>query len=54
MIFSWIAFESREHRDEVNATVMADPRMKEICGDSRNPPFDCKRMAYGGFKTLVN
>lgn len=49
--FSWITYKSRKHRDEVNAKVMADPRLK--C-DPENMPFDCKRMAYGGFKTLVS
>ena len=49
--FSWITFKSRKHRDQVNAKVMADPRLN--C-DPANMPFDCKRMAYGGFKTLVS
>ena len=49
--FSWIVYESREHRDTVNAAVMNDPRMKEMMEAAT--PFDCKRMAYGGFKTLV-
>jgi uncharacterized protein YbaA (DUF1428 family) len=53
VVFTWIAFESREHRDQVNAKVMADPRIKEIC-DPANTPFDCKRMAYGGFRVLVD
>lgn len=50
--FSWIVYRSREHRDEVNAKVMADPR---ICGmgEKGEMPFDCKRIAYGGFKTIV-
>ena len=52
VIFSWIVFESRESRDQVNAKVMADPRIKELC-DASNSPFDFKRMAYGGFKVLV-
>lgn len=51
--FSWIVYESREHRDAVNAKVMADPRIKEL-GDPAKSPFDCKRMAYGGFKTIVD
>ena len=50
--FSWIVFRSREHRDEVNAKVMEDPRMKNMCGQD-GMPFDCARMAYGGFKTIV-
>jgi len=52
VVFSWITFKSREHRDEVNAKVIADPRLSEMCG-SGGMPFDCSRMAYGGFKTLV-
>ncbi|MBI1276232.1 DUF1428 family protein [bacterium] len=52
VVFAWITYKSREHRDEVNAKVMADPRMNEHC-DAANLPFDCARMGYGGFKTLV-
>jgi len=52
VIFSWIVFESREHRDRVNAAVMNDPRIKEMM-ESEFQPFDYRRMAYGGFKTLV-
>jgi len=52
VIFSWITYPSREKRDEVNAKVMADPRLKELApGDM---PFDGKRMIYGGFKELLN
>jgi uncharacterized protein YbaA (DUF1428 family) len=53
VVFSWVVFESREHRDQVNAKVMADPRIKDIC-DPDNPPFDFKRMAYGGFRLVVD
>ena len=53
VIFSWIAFESREHRDEVNAKVMKDERLKDSM-DNCKEIFDFKRMAYGGFKTLVD
>ncbi len=52
VIFAYIVFKSREHRDEVNAKVMADPRISEMCSPEEMP-FDCKRMAYGGFKTIV-
>jgi uncharacterized protein YbaA (DUF1428 family) len=52
VVFAWIAYESREHRDAVNAKVMDDPRLKEMM--SSDPQlFDCKRMAYGGFQTIV-
>jgi uncharacterized protein YbaA (DUF1428 family) len=53
VIFSWIVFESREARDQVNAKVMADPRIKEMC-DASISPFDFQRMAYGGFKVIVD
>ena len=52
VVFAWIMFQSREHRDEVNAKVMSDPRMNAF--EAMGPmPFDCKRLAYGGFKTIV-
>lgn len=50
VIFSWITYESREKRDEINAKVMADERLK---GSMENAPFDGKRMIYGGFKSIV-
>ncbi|MBL8764390.1 MAG: DUF1428 domain-containing protein [Phycisphaerae bacterium] len=50
--FSWIVFKSRAHRDRVNASVMKDPRLAKMMS-SMKMPFDCKRMAYGGFKVLV-
>ncbi len=53
VVFSWIVFKSRAHRDRVNAKAMKDPRMHSLC-DPNDMPFDCKRMAYGGFKTLVD
>jgi uncharacterized protein YbaA (DUF1428 family) len=49
VVFAWIVYESREHRDQVNEKVMQDPRLK----GPENMPFDGKRMIYGGFKTLV-
>ena len=52
VIFAWILYKSREHRDEVNAKVMKDPRIAAMGGEQQMP-FDCKRMAYGGFKTIV-
>jgi uncharacterized protein YbaA (DUF1428 family) len=52
VVFAWIVYESREHRDTVNANVMKDPRMAK-CMEPGAIPFDCKRMAYGGFNVLV-
>jgi len=50
VVFSWIVYESRESRDEVNKKVMADERMN---GDMSALPFDAKRMFFGGFKPIV-
>ena len=52
VVFSWIVFRSRAHRDRVNAKVMKDSRISQTC-DPKNMAFDCKRMLYGGFKVLV-
>lgn len=51
VVFSWIVFKSRAHRDRVNAKVFNDPRIAKM--DPKAMPFDCKRMVYGGFKVLV-
>ena len=51
VVFSWIVFKSRAHRDRVNAEVMKDPRLDM---DPKSMPFDVKRMLYGGFKVLVD
>ena len=53
VVFSFIVFKSREHRDEVNAKVMQDPSMNEPAARSWPMPFDPKRMAYGGFRVIV-
>lgn len=52
VVFAWIVYKSRAHRDRVNKKVMADPRMANAC-DPKNPPFDIKRMACGGFEVMV-
>jgi uncharacterized protein YbaA (DUF1428 family) len=51
VMFSFIVYKSRAHRDRVNAKVMKDPRMGGMQGPM---PFDVKRMAYGGFRTIVD
>jgi uncharacterized protein YbaA (DUF1428 family) len=53
VMFSWIVFKSRAHRDRVNAKVMKDPLLIKMM-KSKAMPFDSKRMAYGGFKTIVD
>lgn len=53
VVFAWITYKSRKQRDRINAKIMADPRIAEIC-DPKNPLFDFKRMVYGGFKSIVD
>jgi uncharacterized protein YbaA (DUF1428 family) len=52
VVFSWIVYKSRAHRDRVNATVMKDPRIAGMM-DSEEMPFDVRRMGYGGFRVFV-
>jgi uncharacterized protein YbaA (DUF1428 family) len=52
VLFSWILYRNRRDRDRVNATVMKDPRIGRMMKVPM--PFDMKRMAYGGFKVIVD
>lgn len=52
VVFSWILYKSRKHRDAVNKKVMADPRIAAMGPNAM--PFDAKRMIYGGFKPIVD
>jgi uncharacterized protein YbaA (DUF1428 family) len=52
VVFSFIVYNSREERDEINKKVMEDPRLKDMM-DPKNMPFDGMRMFFGGFKTIV-
>ena len=53
VVFSWIVFKSRAHRDRVNAKVMEDPRMADMM-DMKDSPFDAKRLIFGGFEVFVD
>ncbi len=52
VIFSYVVYKSRAHRDRVVKKVMVDPRLLRMM-DPESLPFDGKRMIYGGFKVLV-
>jgi uncharacterized protein YbaA (DUF1428 family) len=52
VVFSWIVYKSRAHRDRINAKVMKDPRLEKMM-NPQAMPFDGKRMIYGGFKLLL-
>ena len=51
-VFSWITYKSKAHRDAVNRKIMKDPRLAAMMKEK--PPFDMKRMAYGGFRVAVD
>ena len=53
VIFSYVVYKSRAHRDKVNAKVMKDPRLADMM-DAKSMPFDVSRMLYGGFKVEVD
>ena len=53
VIFAWIVYRSRAHRDRVNEKVMADPRLADMMDPAANP-FDSSRMFWGGFDVIVD
>ena len=53
VVFAFIVYKSRAHRDKVNAKVMKDPRITGMM-DGKKMPFDLKRMVFGGFTVLVD
>ena len=53
VLFSFIVYSSKKDRNRINKLVMADPRMAKMM-EQGPMPFDVKRMAYGGFKALVD
>ncbi len=52
VVFSYITFESKAHRNKVNKLVMSDPSMQGM--EDKEMPMDMKRFAYGGFKIIVD
>ncbi len=52
VVFSWITYKNKAHRNKVNKAVMADPRITESM--KKKMPFDVKRMSCGGFKTMID
>ncbi len=53
IVFSWILYKSRAHRNRVNAKAMKDPRLAKMM-DPKDMPFDMKRMLMGGFSVIVD
>ncbi len=52
VIFAWITYKSRAHRDRVNKKAMEDPRFADMESDAER--FDMSRMVYGGFEVIVD
>ncbi|MBU6235156.1 MAG: DUF1428 family protein [Alphaproteobacteria bacterium] len=52
VVFAWIVFKNRKHRDSVNAKVMKDKRFDGMA--DKPLPFDCSRIGYAGFKEIVS
>jgi uncharacterized protein YbaA (DUF1428 family) len=48
--FSFIVYKNKAHRNAVNKKVLAEMKTQPM---PKSMPFDVKRMAFGGFKTLV-
>lgn len=53
VVFAYIVFKNRKHRDAVNAKVMKDPEMNPDQWKDKPMPFDMKKMAYSGFEAIV-
>ena len=51
VVFSWIMYRSKAHRDRVNKKIVRDPRLAAMMN---NTIFDSKRMSYGGFRVIVD
>jgi uncharacterized protein YbaA (DUF1428 family) len=54
VVFSWIGYKSRAHRDAVNKKVMKDPRIGKMMKKGQPMPFDVEKMQYGGFQVIVD
>ncbi|MFO1519537.1 MAG: DUF1428 domain-containing protein [bacterium] len=53
VIFSWVVYKSKAHRDRANAKIMKDPRLAKMI-NPKKMPFDGMRMFWGGFKPIVS
>lgn len=52
VVFAWITYRSKADKNRVMKKVMADPRLTNMMGPA-DIPFDMKRMAWAGFKPIV-
>ena len=53
VLFSYIVYKTKADRNRVNAKVMKDPRIAKMMNPTK-VIFDHRRMAYGGFRSIVD
>ena len=53
VVFSWVVYKSKADRNRIIKKVMKDPRLADLMTPEAMP-FDARRMAYGGFKMIVD
>jgi len=53
VLFSWIVFRNKAHRNKVNAKVMSEMNEKMKDFDMKDMPFDMKKVLYAGFKPII-
>ena len=51
VVFAFIVYKSKAHRNAVNKKVFKDPAIAAMMQDQQ---FDMRRMAYGGFRAIVD
>ena len=52
VVFSWITYKSKADQKRIMKKVMTDPRLARMM-DPKNMQFDMKRMAWAGFRPIV-
>lgn len=54
IVFSFVVYKSRKHRDAVNKKVYAEMEKAYDSSKDKEMPFDMKRVAIGGFEAMVD
>ena len=54
IVYAAVEFKSESHRNKVMKALFADPEMAALMPKDEKPPFNYKRMVYGGYKILVD
>jgi alkaline phosphatase len=54
LVYAAVEFKSEAARNKAMKAIMADPAMNAMMPQGTKPPFDYRRMVYGGFKVIVD